>query len=133
MKRHPFYYAAEEEEYFFKEGCHILEVMNHHSAPNLSIARARVAPGVTTVLHALEGTEVYYILSGQGDAQIGLETFSVLPHQALYIAPGIPQKITNTGEEDLVFLAICTPRFTNDAYTEIEGKSLEQGDKASLI
>jgi len=30
------------------------------------------------------------------------------------------QRITNTGAGDLVFLAICTPRFIYDAYEELE-------------
>ena len=30
------------------------------------------------------------------------------------------QRIKNIGQDDLVFLAICTPRFTADAYEDIE-------------
>ena len=29
---------------------------------------------------------------------------------------GDDQRITNTGEDDLIFLAICSPRFVPDAY-----------------
>jgi oxalate decarboxylase/phosphoglucose isomerase-like protein (cupin superfamily) len=31
-----------------------------------------------------------------------------------------PQRITNTGAEDLVFLAICSPRFSQDVYEDID-------------
>lgn len=31
-----------------------------------------------------------------------------------------PQRITNTGKDDLIFLAICSPRFVQDAYEDIE-------------
>ena len=36
------------------------------------------------------------------------------------IPPMCRQRIANTGAEDLIFLAICTPRFTMDAYEDIE-------------
>jgi hypothetical protein len=36
------------DEYFFAEGCHILELSNTPEDPDVSIARARVAPGVIT-------------------------------------------------------------------------------------
>ena len=35
------------------------------------------------------------------------------------IPPMCPQRITNIGQDDLVFLAICTPRFLSDVYEEI--------------
>ena len=30
------------------------------------------------------------------------------------------QRIKNLGQDDLVFLAICSPRFTEDAYEDLE-------------
>jgi oxalate decarboxylase/phosphoglucose isomerase-like protein (cupin superfamily) len=36
------------------------------------------------------------------------------------IPPACRQRIANTGAGDLVFLAICTPRFSYDAYEELE-------------
>ena len=39
------------DEYFFDEGCYITEVSNSDDDQQLSIARARVAPGVTTRWH----------------------------------------------------------------------------------
>ncbi len=30
------------------------------------------------------------------------------------------QRITNIGPDDLIFLAICTPRFSNDVYEDLE-------------
>jgi oxalate decarboxylase/phosphoglucose isomerase-like protein (cupin superfamily) len=39
------------------------------------------------------------------------------------IPPMCRQRITNTGSEDLIFLAICTPRFSNDVYEDIEDSS----------
>ena len=55
----------------------------------LSIARARVLPGVTT-----------------GDAVL--------------IPPGSLQGIRNAGDGDLVFRALCTPRFRPERYVHLE-------------
>ena len=107
-------------EYYFKEGCHILEVLNSADDPALSIARARVAPGVTTRLHALKGTaERYYILSGEGQVTVGELVQSVDEGDVVCIAPGAAQQITNTSNVDLIFLALCTPRFEFDNYLEL--------------
>jgi len=44
------------------------------------------------------------------------------------IPPMCRQRITNIGGEELIFLAICTPRFSNDAYEDIEDRIVE-GDR----
>ena len=119
---HPFYAAPESSEYYFEERCHILEVMNAPEAPSVSIARARVEPGTTTVLHSVDRTEVYYILEGIGEATVGEQKRTMSAGEAVYIAPGTPQRITNIGQGDLLFLAICTPRFLPQSYADLEGK-----------
>ena len=110
------------QEYFFKEGCHILESWNDPSDPAASIARARVAPGMTTRWHFLSGvTERYLIISGEGRAEIGDETAeTVTQGDLVIIPPGVRQRIANVGATDLVFYAICTPRFTPDCYQDLE-------------
>jgi mannose-6-phosphate isomerase-like protein (cupin superfamily) len=110
-----------EKEYFTPEGCFILELSNSPEDPGLSIARARVAPGVTTRWHRLRDTaERYVVLEGQGRAEIGgLAPQDVGPGDVVLIPPSSRQRITNIGQGELVFLAICSPRFTNEAYEEI--------------
>ena len=50
-------------EFYFQERCHIAELLNSADCPGVSIARARVEPGVTTVLHIVRGAdEIYYCL-----------------------------------------------------------------------
>jgi hypothetical protein len=52
-------------EYYFEEGCFITELWNSPTDKEVSIARARVEPGVTTRLHSLKNvTERYIILKG---------------------------------------------------------------------
>jgi len=76
-----------------------------------------------TLWHRLEGvTERYVVLSGTGRVELGegagriMET--VGPGSVVIIPPGVPQRIANTGSDDLVFLALCSPRFTPDCYFE---------------
>jgi mannose-6-phosphate isomerase-like protein (cupin superfamily) len=109
-------------EFYTDERCHILELSNTPDDPEVSIARARVAAGVTTRWHRVVGTsERYVILEGQGRAEVGdLPAQNVRPGDVVLIPPSCRQRITNTGEVDLVFLAICTPRFQPEAYRDLE-------------
>jgi len=50
----------------------------------------------------------------------GLPPQDVGPGDVVLIPSSCRQRIANTGPEDLVFLAICTPRFVQQAYEEIE-------------
>lgn len=105
-------------EYAFVEGCSILECWNDPDDPQASIARARVAPGVTTRWHALVGvTERYLIVSGTGQVDIGdAAPAAVRAGDVVVIPAGVRQRIGNTGTDDLLFYAICTPRFTPACY-----------------
>ena len=110
-------------EFHTAEGCYITELRNTDEDATCSIARARVAPGNTTRLHCLEQTaERYVIISGNGLVTVG--TGPATPVQAfdvIHIPPGTPQQISNTGSGDLVFLCICTPRFRQENYRDLEG------------
>lgn len=110
------------DEYWFVEGCHILEWHNRADDPALSIARARVAPGRTTRWHRLQGTtERYLILSGRGRVELeGLAAMDIGPGAVVVIPPGVAQRIASLGDQELVFLAICTPRFEVQAYEDVE-------------
>jgi mannose-6-phosphate isomerase-like protein (cupin superfamily) len=110
------------QEFYFQEGCHILELSNSPEDPGLSIARARVTPGMTTRWHRLTGiTERYCIVDGRGRVEIGdLPPQVVTAGDVVLIPPLCRQRITNIGSVDLIFLAICTPRFTTEAYEEID-------------
>jgi mannose-6-phosphate isomerase-like protein (cupin superfamily) len=112
----------EREEYPIVEGCGVLEIWNRPDDPALSVARARVAPGVTTRWHRLAGTiERYLILAGRGRVEVGdLAPESVGPGDLIYIPAGCPQRIANLGDTDLLFLALCTPRFTHAAYEDLD-------------
>jgi mannose-6-phosphate isomerase-like protein (cupin superfamily) len=104
------------------EWCAITELSNTADDPELSIARARVQPGVTTRWHRLDGiAERYLIVEGEGRVEIGdLPPQPMGPGDVVRIPPGCRQRIANTGPGDLLFLALCTPRFRPDAYHDID-------------
>jgi mannose-6-phosphate isomerase-like protein (cupin superfamily) len=109
------------EYYFSAEGCFINELSNIADDPSVSIARARVAPGVTTRWHRVrETTERYVILEGRGRVEVGeLPPQEVGPGDVVLIPPSCRQRITSIGAGDLVFLAICSPRFVTDVYEPV--------------
>ena len=109
------------DEFYIDEGCHIVELCNDESDPALSIARARVEPGVTTRWHALRGTmERYVIVEGVGLVEVGdRPAQNVAAGDTVIIPPDCRQRITNTGTGDLVFLALCTPRFLPENYVDL--------------
>jgi mannose-6-phosphate isomerase-like protein (cupin superfamily) len=108
------------EEYWFEEGCWILELSNSAEDPEASIARARVPPGGTTKWHRVaDTTERYVILEGSGRVEVGEHAPQDVAAGDVVIIPRAErQRIANIGEGDLVFLAICTPRFEPRRYEE---------------
>ncbi len=109
-------------ESWFRENCYISEWWNDAGDGDVSVARARVASGETTRLHRLHGiTERYIILEGRGRVRVGSRiNENVRPGDVVVIPPLVAQQITNIGRSDLVFLAICTPRFIPEAYEDID-------------
>src|SRR5215208_1675498 len=95
------------------ENCFILEVANDAGDADLSIARARVLPGTTTEWHRVMDTdERYVIVHGQGRVEVGdLPPTLVGEGDVVRIPANVPQRITNVGEDDLVFFCVCSPRF----------------------
>jgi mannose-6-phosphate isomerase-like protein (cupin superfamily) len=103
------------------ERCHITELLNRPECPDVSLALARVPPGVTTRLHAVRGTaERYLILRGEGVVEVGGIAAQVGPGDRVLIPGDVPQRIANTGTTDLEFHCICTPRFRPEAYVDLE-------------
>ena len=111
-----------ESEVFTPERCYILELSNTSEDDAVSIARARVLPGVSTRWHkVIDTAERYLILEGQGLVEVeGFGAQSVTVGDVVIIPADQPQRITNTGSSALVFLAICTPRFLPENYLDID-------------
>lgn len=109
-------------EYFFAEGCFINELCNSPEDEQVSIAQARLEPGKTTRWHYLQGTtERYVVICGRGRVEVGdLPPQDVGAGDVVLIPPQQRQRIANVGEGDLVFLAVCSPRFLPEVYVDCE-------------
>lgn len=114
--------AGGQAEFWTDERCFITELHNSPASPKASLAVARVEPGVVTQLHKLAGvTERYIVRKGSGIVEVdGVEQVLRVGDQAV-IPANAAQRITNTGDSDLEFYCLCTPRFTPDSYVNLEG------------
>lgn len=114
------FHSTEDDEYYFEERCYILEYLNDERDPDLSITRARVPAGVTTRWHRLRGTsERYLVQQGRGLVGVGDDPVrEVGPGDVVFIPPMVRQRVENPGPDDLVFLALCTPRFQAGNYID---------------
>jgi mannose-6-phosphate isomerase-like protein (cupin superfamily) len=109
-------------EFETRERCHVREVANDGGDAEVSVARIRVAPGVTTAWHLLQGVdERYLIVAGGGRVALGgLPPIQVAAGDVVRIPAGMRQRIANTGSDDLIFFVVCTPRFTPACYVHLE-------------
>ena len=108
-------------EYYFKEGCYIEEWQNSSDHEDMSIARVRVEAKTETRLHVLDDTkERYVILTGEGLVTVDKKSWVVKEGDVVVIESGQSQKIRNDQESDLIFLAICVPRFQEKNYRDVE-------------
>jgi mannose-6-phosphate isomerase-like protein (cupin superfamily) len=108
-------------EFWTGERCYITELVNNDKSPSVSLAVARVEPGVRTQLHSLSGIEeIYIVCSGRGVIEIdGVEQEVNTGDQAI-VPASAAQRITNTGSDDLFCYCLCRPRFRPDLYVNLE-------------
>jgi len=113
---------AVDQEFFIGEGCFVIELASPSEDPYLSIARCRVEPAQTTRWHRLSGTvERYVIQQGSGVVEVSdMPPRSVTAGDLVIIPAECRQRISNSGIDDLIFLAICTPRFHLECYQDDE-------------
>ena len=109
-------------EFWIRERCFIREIVNTDRIPDFSLCETRVEAGITTELHSLDVKEWYIILRGSGLMEVGGDpAFEVGPGDIVEIPAGVSQRITNTGDDDLVLQCVCVPRFYPDSYKPLEG------------
>ena len=112
--------SSQDNPHWIEEGCFIHELLNHPLAES-SIARARVPIGEKTRWHTVSVHEWYIVESGKGQVELDFQDgFEVLKGMNISIPPNTPQRILNTGEQELIFMCLCTPRFTPKYYTPLE-------------
>jgi len=105
------------EEFTTLDGSRVLELVRpeREGSERLSLARATVPPGRTTLWHRhASSEEVYYILQGEGLLELEDLRELVEPGDARLIRPGVEHRITCTGAEPLVILCACSPPYRDD-------------------
>jgi mannose-6-phosphate isomerase-like protein (cupin superfamily) len=107
---------ASVEAYVTKDGSEIRELMHpvRHGNRAQSLAEATVPPGMKTVLHRHGTTEeIYHVTQGQGRMTLAAESFDVGPGDTIFIPPGMPHCIENTGQQALRILCACAPAYAH--------------------
>jgi mannose-6-phosphate isomerase-like protein (cupin superfamily) len=79
-----------------------------------SLAHAVLPAGKTSKPHSLKTSEVYYILSGEGEMHIDTEIQTIEPGDAVYIPPNSKQFVRNCGVEPLIFICIVDPAWRKE-------------------
>lgn len=68
------------------------------------------APMAYVARHAHKVQEqIYHVLDGEGLMEIGAETRVVRTHDVIFLPPGVPHSISNSGLGNLTFLVITSP------------------------
>ena len=99
------------------DGSEIREVAGPPSgnAVNQSLAEATVPPGGETVEHFHRTTEeIYFFTHGSGRMRLGDDEREVGPGDTVVIAPGVPHKLWNPGQEPLRLLCCCAPAYSDE-------------------
>ena len=78
---------------------------------NLAVTWVTVAPGARQILHHHAPEQVYVIIQGEGEMQVGEETQLVHPGDLVYIPTNLEHGIVNTGDGVLVYISAATPPF----------------------
>ncbi|RKZ28867.1 hypothetical protein DRQ36_09800 [bacterium] len=105
------------EPFITKDKSEIREIMSPAigSVERQSLAEAILYPGQSTIEHIHKiSEEIYYILEGEGVMWQDGEEHEIGPGDAIANLPGVPHRITNTGDTPLLFLCICTPHYTHE-------------------
>ncbi len=102
-------------EFYTAEKCFINELSNTPEDPDVFI---RVSQLLTIFFMQLGG---YVILEGTGRVEVGGHPpQEVRAGDVVLIPPMEPQRIANIGSGDLIFLAVCTPRFRPESYQDMD-------------
>ena len=81
----------------------------------LTVGTCEIPPGASLLLHHHAPGEVYYVVDGEGVAEVGDLVTPLGPGTALYIPPDARHRTRNTGNGPLRFVWI----FPTDTFGEI--------------
>ena len=88
-----------------------VELVSPDLSRQMEMIKAYLEPGASTSVDPLphQGEECTLVLKGEMKIQIGEEYHHLEAGDSVYYIASIPHKITNTGDEELVFVSSITP------------------------
>jgi len=113
----------EREPFTTLDGSTIREIAGRTTLPsrNQRLAEATVPPGSETIEHFHRTSEEIYLFTrGMGRMHLGDQEGPVRAGDAVVIAPGVRNKLVNTGQEPLVLLCCCAPAYSHDDTVLVE-------------
>ena len=104
--------AENAEHYTWGSGCDGWHFVKN---PNLGVIRKRVPSGCSEVRHYHEKAEqFFYVISGRATLETDGVINEIRPDSGVHVPAGVPHRLSNQGEEDLVFIVISTPHSHGD-------------------
>ena len=79
-----------------------------------SIAYATIAPGKSSLLHTLSGSETYIFTAGQGMITVNGITQKVGPGVVVFVPENARQSVENQGDMDLSFYCMVAPAWSEE-------------------
>lgn len=86
-----------------------------------SLAEVHIQPGNKSSKHFHKHSEEsYFILSGVASVEINNTHHQLMPGEAVLLEPLDVHQISNQGDQELVFVAVCVPAWSPDDSFDIE-------------
>jgi quercetin dioxygenase-like cupin family protein len=93
-----------------QQACFAKDLVTSAETPALSTHRLRIEPGGEFTSHAHEReTEMQFVISGQGQAQIGDQWEDVVGGDVALALPGVAHALRNNSASPLFILCVFTP------------------------
>jgi mannose-6-phosphate isomerase-like protein (cupin superfamily) len=83
---------------------------------NLWVGLSEIDVGSSSNRHAHDNEEVFFVLAGRGDVEIGDDRAAIEPGSAVLVPSGSPHRLVNTGDELLRVLCCAGPAFEAEAF-----------------
>ncbi len=100
-----------------KEGAEIKQFFYPNNTLNgirFSLAHFTLGKGKSTFAHKMKSGEIYYFLKGLGAIFVDGQKILVKKDDGVYVPPMAKQYLKNIGEEDLNFLCIVDPAWSQN-------------------
>lgn len=104
--------ARTAEHYVWGAGCDAWRLASHEG---LGVVQERIPPGKGETRHMHHrARQFFFVLSGVASFERDGHTYELRPHDGIDVPPGVPHRIVNAADEDLVFLLVSQPNSRDD-------------------